>query len=247
MLGGALAAIVSGTTGFGFAVVATALWSQLAEPQRVTTLTLVLQLALNVVYLPFLWRDISLRRLAPFALGSLVGVPAGAWALSAWPVAPLRLALGLALMSWSLWMLSRAVPPTLRLSGMAARAADAGIGVVGGFLGGIAGLSGVLPALWVALRAEGDARSNRGVVQGYILFTSVLGVAWVGRVVGIDTATRDQVLLSLPFVIAGGLLGLKVFSKLDTRRFSQAVLIAVALCGTLLAVDAFSALGLWGG
>jgi uncharacterized protein len=208
----------------------------------VTTLTLVLQLALNIVYLPFLWRDISLRRLAPFALGSLIGVPLGAWALAAWPVAPLRLALGLLLTTWSLWMLSRATPPTLRLSGLAARAADAGIGVIGGFLGGIAGLSGVVPALWVALRADGDARANRGVVQGFILFTSALGIAWVGRVVGIDAVAQHQLLLSLPFVIGGGLLGLMVFSKLDTRRFSQVVLIVVALCGALLVLDA---LGKW--
>jgi len=238
-----LAAVVSGTTGFGFAVVATALWSQLAEPQRVTTLTLVLQCALNVVYLPFLWREISLRRLAPFALGSLAGVPLGAWALGALPVAPLRLALGLLLVAWSLWMLSRVAPPALRLAGAAARVADIGIGVVGGFLGGIAGLSGVVPALWVALRAEGDARANRGLVQGYILFTSLLGIVWVGRSVGIDAAARQQLLLALPFVIGAGLLGLKLFSRLDTRGFNRAVLVGVGVCGALLVVDAVSALG----
>ena len=234
--GAFVAALVSGTSGFGFAVVATALWSPLIEPQRVTALALVLQFVLNVVYLPFLWRDISLRRLAPFALGAVVGVPLGAWALGVVPVTPLRLGIGLGLVAWSLWMMRRAHWPQLALSPQAARAGELAIGVAGGLLGGIAGLTGVIPALWLALRG-GDVRINRGIVQGYILVTSAWSYFWVARSVGVDARTQHQLLWSLPFVVIGGLLGLRIFSKLDTARFNRVLLWMIGGCGMLLVVQ----------
>jgi uncharacterized protein len=237
VIGGFIAALVSGTGGFGFAVVATAIWSPLVDPQRVTTLALVLQFVLNVVYLPYFWRDISLRRLAPLALGALLGVPLGAWVLSVLPAPPLRLGVGLLLLAWSVWMAWRAAWPQLQLAPQLARRADVAIGVAGGFLGGIAGLTGVIPALWFAMRG-GDVRSNRGVVQGFILFTSALSFAWVARKVGVDAGTLTALWWSLPFVCVGGLLGLKVFSKLDTRRFNQVVLWLVGVCGLLISVQA---------
>ncbi len=238
LLGGALvAALVSGVSGFGFAVVASALWSQTIEPQRVTALVLVLQLALNLAYLPFLWREISLPRLLPFVLGALVGVPLGAWALKWVPIEAMRLGLGLGLVAWSLWMWRRREHEPLRLPPRTAWAADVGVGVAGGALGGLVGLTGVLPALWCSLGGL-DKSAQRGVVQGFILFTSVLALAWVGGVVGIDAATREQLVWLLPVTLAGGLLGLKVFARLSGRAFTLATLIVVGLCGALLVLRA---------
>jgi uncharacterized protein len=231
--GGLIAALVSGTSGFGFAIVATALWSPLIEPQRVTVLVLVLQFALNIAYLPFLWRDISLRRLAPFAAGALFGVPLGAWILSWLPVAPLRLAVALVLVVWSGWMLRRAAWPAWPLTPHAARLGDMAAGAAGGVLGGIAGITAVIPTMWCALRG-GEARANRGVVQGYILFTSAWSFVWVRGTVGVDAHTWQLLWWCLPLVITGGLLGLRVFSKLDTRRFNRLLVWLVGLCGVLL-------------
>ena len=71
--GGLIAGIVSGATGFGFALVATALWSHFLEPARVTTLALVFMLTLNVMYLPVFWRQIPWARLLPLAVGGVIG------------------------------------------------------------------------------------------------------------------------------------------------------------------------------
>lgn len=232
-VGALAAATVSGATGFGFALVATALWSQLLEPRLVTVLALVYMLTLNVGYLPFFWRRIPWRRLAPYAAGGGVGVPLGAWTLGVLPASTLRPAVGGLLLAYAAWMLARVHPPVLRLSPRAARLGDAGIGLVGGFLGGMAGLSGFLPTLWCALRG-GDKTSNRALVQAYILLTGVLGIAWVGKFVGIDAQLRERVWSGLPFVVVGGALGLFVFSRLDTARFNRLVLWLLALCGAIL-------------
>ena len=93
-LGALLAAIISGATGFGFALAATAMWSFSLEPRLVAVLALVFTTVLNIGYLPVFWRDIDLRRLAPFALGGLCGVPLGAYALATLPASAVRLWVG---------------------------------------------------------------------------------------------------------------------------------------------------------
>jgi uncharacterized membrane protein YfcA len=233
-LGGLVAGAVSGATGFGFALVANALWSQLLEPHTVTVLVLVYTLMLNLGYLPVFWRHIPWRRLAPYACGGVVGVPLGSWTLDVLPASTLRPALGALLLAYAAWMLARVQPPVL-LPPRAARLADAGIGLLGGFLGGLAGLSGVVPTLWCALRG-GDKTTNRALVQAYILLTTVLAIVWVGGLVGIDAPVRGRLWFGAPFVAVGGALGLFVFSRLDTARFNRLVLWLLGLCGSILLV-----------
>jgi hypothetical protein len=234
-VGALLAAMVSGATGFGFALVATALWSHLLEPRLVTVLALVYMLTLNVGYLPFFWRQIPWRRLAPFAFGGVLGVPLGAWTLDIVPASQLRPALGALLMAYGGYMLSRRRPAEVKVAARAAPWADGAIGLIGGFLGGLAGLSGFIPTIWCALRG-GDKTSNRALVQAYILLTGVLGLVWVGGLVGIDAPARERILFGLPFVVVGGALGLFVFSRLDTARFNRLVLWLLAICGAILVV-----------
>jgi uncharacterized membrane protein YfcA len=234
-VGALLAATVSGATGFGFALVATALWSHLLEPRLVTLLALVYMLTLNIGYLPFFWRDIPWRRLAPYAAGGVVGVPLGAWTLDVLPASVLRPVVGALLVAYAAWMLARVRPLALALSERTGRWSDAGVGLLGGFLGGLAGLSGFLPTIWCALRG-GDKKSNRALVQAYILLTAVLAIAWVGGLVGIDAQASERLWFGLPFVVAGGAIGMFVFSRLDTARFNRMVLWLLGVCGALLLV-----------
>lgn len=233
--GALLAAMVSGATGFGFALVATALWSHLLQPSLVTVLALVYMLTLNIAYLPFFWRQIPWRRLMPFAAGGVFGVPLGAWTLDIVPASQLRPALGALLVAYGGYMLLRRKPATISLPPRMAPWADGSIGFIGGFLGGLAGLSGFVPTIWCALRG-GDKTSNRALVQAYILLTGVLGLAWVGGLVGIDASARERILFGLPFVVVGGALGLFIFSRLDTARFNRLVLWLLAGCGAILVV-----------
>lgn len=236
-VGAFVAGAVSGATGFGFALVATALWSHVLEPRVVTVLALVYMLLLNVGYLPVFWRRIPWRRLAPFAVGGVLGVPLGAWALDVLPARVLRPAVGAVLLVYGVAMLRRATPRPLALAPATGRWLDAGVGLAGGVLGGLAGLSGFLPTVWCALRGD-DKSANRALVQAYILLTGVLSVAWVGALVGIDGQVRGQLLLGLPFVVAGGVIGLRVFARLDTARFHRLVLWVLAVCGAALLLRA---------
>lgn len=232
-LGSLAAAVISGATGFGFALVATALWSLALEPRLVTPLVLVFTTLLNLAYLPIFWRDIDLRRLAPFALGSAFGVPLGAYALSRLPSDTLRTLLGVLLLSYGSFMLLRRPAGVLTLGSRAARLGDGIVGFLGGFFGGLGGLCGFLPALWCALRGW-DKSVNRALVQSYILLTNALSLLWVGGLVGVAEGMPRFIVLALPFVALGGWLGLKVFTRLNTAAFNRAVLWVVAGSGAVL-------------
>jgi uncharacterized membrane protein YfcA len=231
--GGLIAGIVSGASGFGFALVATALWSHFLEPSRVTTLALVFMLSLNVMYLPVFWRQIPWARLVPLAVGGVIGVPLGAAALGVLPGDVMRRTVGAVLLAYAVHMLWRGPRAPVQLPPSQARWVDGAVGFVGGVLGGLASLAGVLPTLWVALQG-GDKTSNRALVQAYILLVGAMGIAWVGRFVGIDEQARSQLWLGMPFVLVGGLIGLRLFARMSTPRFNKCVLILLGVCGALL-------------
>ena len=232
-IGSLAAAVISGATGFGFALVATALWSLALEPRLVTVLALVFTTALNLAYLPLFWRDIDLRRLAPFALGAAAGVPLGALVLSRLPSNLLRLGVGGLLLTYGAFMLLRRAPQALPMRPRVARLADTVVGFAGGFFGGLGGLSGFLPALWCGLRGW-DKNTNRALVQAYILVANAFSLLWVNKLVGIDERAQGLLLLGLPFVAVGGWLGLKVFAQLNTAAFNRAVLWIIAGSGAVL-------------
>lgn len=232
-LGGLVAGIISGATGFGFALAGTALWSLTLEPRLVAVLAVVFTTVLNLGYLPVFWRDIDLKRLAPFAAGCFAGVPLGAYALSTLPAPALRLGVGLLLLTYGGYRLATRRMPKLALSPGAARSGDVVVGFLGGFFGGLGGLSGFLPALWSGLRGW-DKRSQRALLQSYILFANVLSIAWIGKLVGVDATARGHLLVGLPFVIVGGWLGLRLFARFDTPTFNRVVLWVITGCGLVL-------------
>jgi uncharacterized membrane protein YfcA len=118
------------------------------------------------------------------------------------------------------------------------RIADGAIGLGGGVLGGLAGLSGPLPTIWAGLRGWGkDAK--RGVFQAYNL--SILTFAMVSQAVaGLMTVELGRlVLLALPGTIAGAWLGRRLYSRLSDRRFDSAILVLLLISGFSLVLSAW--------
>lgn len=232
-LGALFAGIISGATGFGFALAGTAMWSLTLEPRLVAVLAVVFATVLNIGYLPVFWRDIDLKRLAPFAIGCFVGVPIGAYALAKLPSSAVRLWIGVMLLVYGSYRLAQRRTPELCLSPVATRVGDVVVGFLGGVFGGLGGLSGFLPALWCGLRGW-DKRGQRALIQSYVLFANFLSIAWISKLVGVDDAARGHLLLGLPFVIVGGWLGLRLFARFETSTFNRVVLWVIAGCGLVL-------------
>ena len=234
LAGGAFTAgVVTGIGGFGFALTASAIWMLVLDPKLVAVLAVAFTLVVNILNMPLFWRSVDLRRLAPFAIGSVVGVPLGVWVLGMLSPHALRTLVGAVLLLYGVQALLRRPGPALQLSTRASDAAGTGLGFASGVLGGLGGLSGFMPALWAVARGWPKLES-RGFTQAFVLFTNVVTLAFMQGTLGLAGRAWSEFLLGLPFVLAGLWIGLKAFARFDTAMFNRAVLWVVTAAGALL-------------
>ncbi|MEP7062547.1 MAG: sulfite exporter TauE/SafE family protein [Betaproteobacteria bacterium] len=230
LVGGTVAgSLVFGISGFAFALTASVIWLQAMTPAEVLPLAVICPLVLNIVTLPLIRRDVSIAKLLPFVAGSTLGVPIGVLLVARLDAGALRAGIALLLIAYSVFALSRPRLPELRLAHATGRAADGGVGFVGGVLGGVAGLSAVLPSLWIALRGW-PKPVQRGLLQSFGFYSQALTALVFAGFVGFSDRTLHALMICLPIAIAGSLVGLAAFRKLSGDAFRRAVL-WIVLCG----------------
>lgn len=239
VLTGALAGgYVNGLTGFGTGLTALPFWLVALAPATAAPLVVVCSVVAQLQTLPAIWHAVRWRRVLPFVVGGLLGVPAGTMLLGIASPQGFRLAIGGLLVVYCAIMLARRDGPTVAWGG---RLADGLAGLGGGVLGGFAGLSGPLPTVWASLRGWGkDAR--RSVFQTFNL--TVLALAGAAQATaGFVTAEVGRlVLVALPGTLIGAWLGRRTYIRLGERRFDRLVLVLLLLSGvSILAGAAFSA------
>jgi uncharacterized membrane protein YfcA len=228
ILAGALAGgFVNGLTGFGTALTGLPLWLQAVEPLLAAQLAAACAMVGSSASLPSIWHAIDWRRLAPMLVAGLVGIPLGTWMLPSIGLGAFKLGFGAALVAYCTFMLFAAGRVRLAAGG---RGAEAAVGFAGGVLGGLAGLSGVLPTVWASLK--GWPKAERRVffqVFNMALLTAMLGASAAQGLIGLKS------LLALgaatPATLIGGWLGLRLYRRLDDWRFERIVLLVLLISG----------------
>jgi uncharacterized membrane protein YfcA len=230
LLGALAGGFVSGLAGFGTGLTALGIWLYVLEPPVAATLVVVCSVVSQAQTIPAIWRQIEAKRVLPFIIPGLLGVPVGTALLSHLDAQILKISIGGILLVFSVYLLLQASPRVFAWGG---RIADGMIGFAGGVLGGLAGLSGPLPTIWATLRgwSKGESRS---VFQTFNL--SILTAALLSHAIaGFLTANFLWAsLAALPGTIAGSLLGAKSYSRLSDRRFREIILILLCLSGAML-------------
>tara|TARA_Y100000813_G_scaffold79882_1_gene56535 strand:- start:1396 stop:2133 length:738 start_codon:yes stop_codon:yes gene_type:complete len=235
ILAGALAGgFVSGLTGFGTGITALAIWLTAVEPVVAGPLVVVCSLISQLQNLPSIWHAVDLRRVMPFIIGGLVGIPLGTLALPHVSMTGFKLGVGLLLIAFcTITLLRRAAPKVTWGGGWA----NGVVGLGGGVLGGLAGLSGPLPTIWATLRGW-TKDEKRGVYQAYN--TTMLALSLVSQAIGgfMTAEVGRLVLVAFPATIAASWLGRRVYDRLGDGRFNQVVLVLLLFSGISLVVTA---------
>jgi uncharacterized protein len=231
-LGAFAGGFVAGLAGFGTALTTVGIWLHALDPVAAATLTLICSVSAQISTLPAIWRSIQPARVLPFILPGLLGVPLGLSALAYIDPLSFKLGAGLLLVSFSSFMLLWRGQPAITWGG---RHADAAIGLLGGVLGGLSGLSGAPPTVWTTLRGW-SKEQKRSVFQAFnlsILAAALLGHALTGRV---NASLAKPIMLALPGTFLGAFLGVQTYKRLNDRNFSDLVMTLLLLSGiTLLA------------
>ncbi|PIW30698.1 MAG: permease [Rhodospirillales bacterium CG15_BIG_FIL_POST_REV_8_21_14_020_66_15] len=235
ILAGAVAGgFVSGLTGFGTGLTALAVWLTVVEPRVAAPLVVICSIVAQLLTLPAIWHAISWPRVLPFILGGVVGVPLGTLILPHVSVQGFKLFFACFLIVYCGFMLLRRSAPTVSWGGSGANGL---IGLGGGVLGGLTGLSGPLPTIWASLRGWGKDE-KRAVFQAYN--TTILLLAAGSQAVGgfMTAEVGRVVLIAFPATVAGSWIGRKVYNRLGDGRFNQIVLALLLFSGVSMVAAA---------
>ncbi len=230
MAGAIAAGFIQGLSGFGFGLVAMSFWAWSLEPRLAAALAVFGALTGQIVAAVTVRRGFDLRRLAPFVLGGLLGLPLGLFLLPRLDVQVFKAFLGALLVVWCPAMLLSAQLPRITRGG---RIADGLIGAGGGVMGGLGGFTGVLPTLWCTLRGM-DKDAQRAIVQNFNL--AILLVTFASYIASgvISSATLPFFAIVAPAMLIPSLLGARLYIGISEATFRKIVLSLLTATGVAL-------------
>lgn len=221
---------VNGLAGFGTSLFALGWLLQVMPPREAVAIALACSIATGV---PGVWqvrRSINPRRLGVFLVPALAGIPLGLMALDIIDTRILSMFVGAMLLVYGGYFAVRRNLPAISGRWLAL---EAGIGFIGGVLGAMAGLSGALPSMWLAMRPWPKGE-QRGILQPFNMV--ILGLATVLLALdgGFDAQVLRNLLLALPASAVGAAIGLWLFGRLSDLGYRRLLILLMLVSGLSL-------------
>ena len=234
ILGAFAGGFVNGLAGFGTSLFALGFWLQILPPVQAVALSLA---ASVVTGLQGLWvvrvqMAAQKHRIARFVIPGLIGIPLGVYTLSFIDPRLLKLTIAGFLILYGTFFLVRRSLPKFDAK---THKTDATIGLAAGFLGGLAGLSGALPAMWLALRPW-PRHETRAVLQPFnvaILGASAAVLAFLGAYSG---STLTALLITIPTALIAAQIGIFTFGRMTDVAFRWLLIVLMFASGAALLI-----------
>ncbi len=225
-----LGAFVAGLSGFAFGLVVASLWLYILPPLQVATLIVAFGLIVQGYAVWKLRHALDVKKLLPFVIGAVVGVPLGVGILAWTNPANIKIGIGCFLIIYCLYAFFR---PNLGPITKGGAVADAGVGFTNGILGGLTGLAGILVTIWCSLRG-GTKDQQRTVFQPVAVATFAIAALWLGVNGNVSADSIRLFLFGLPALLAGTWLGMKLYGRLNEAAFRKLVLGLLMMSGAVL-------------
>jgi uncharacterized membrane protein YfcA len=218
-----VAGLARGFSGFGSALIFIPLASSIIGAKLASPLLLVIDFVAAAPLIPNGWRHADRRDLGTMLLGSLIGVPIGAWALTQMDGLAVR------------WMIVALIVPMLallmsgwRYRGTPTMAVTAAVGAIAGFFNGVAQVGGP-PIVLYWLRDTTAARVVRANIIIYFAAASILTT--ISYLIGgvLTTAVVGLAVLTGPAFGVGLWLGSQMFGLASEQTFRRACYALIAL------------------
>ena len=221
------AAFVRGYSGFGFSLLAITALSLRLAPAEIVPSIFLMEIAASLHLLPSIWRDIHWRTIGVLLVGYTVAVPFGVWLLASMPQAPMKIALGLAVLISTLLLMRG-----FALKRMPGTAATVTTGAASGLLNGAFGIGGPPVILFFFSSPAGEAIGRASVIA-FFLATDAIGLVFLAREGLVTQDSFLRALIFLPALVAGIWLGAHSFKHSDQASFRRWVLRLLAVLAAL--------------
>jgi uncharacterized protein len=224
---------VSGLAGFAMGIIVLSVWLHYLPPIQCALLVVAFGLITQGYGVWKLRHAFQWRRVAPFAAGALLGVPAGTVLLTHSDPDHLKLGVGVLVIAYCLWGFAR---PAVRIR-RGGTPADVAVGAANGVLAGLVGLVGIVITIWCQLRGW-PKDVQRTVFQPVMLLVSVMTTIALGAAGAATPETGRLFLLGAPFIFAGTWLGLRLYGRVGEQGFRRVVLTLLMVSGLSLVASA---------
>jgi len=221
---------VNGLAGFGTALFSLGWLLQVMPPREAVAIALVCSLVTGV---PGVWQvrgSIDLPRLMLFLLPAFAGIPLGIAALNWINATALSVFVGAMLLVYGGYFAFRRNLPAIEGRW---RIVEGGIGFAGGVLGAMAGLSGALPSMWLAMRPWPKA-VQRGILQPCNMVILRRATAMLALDGGFTAPVLANLGLTLPASLIGAVAGLALFRRLSDGAYRRLLIGLMLLSGLSL-------------
>jgi uncharacterized protein len=233
LLAAFLGGFASGLSGFAMGFIVSGIWLHVITPLQTTALIAGYGLWTQGYGVWKLRRSLSWGRVVPFIIGGAIGVPIGTIMLRYAEPAHLRLGVGLLLILYGLYGLSK---PALKPVDPAT-AVDGGVGFANGVVCGLTGLPGFVITVWCQMRGW-NKDEQRAVFQPVMLAAIVMTAMSLAASGSIDSGIVKLYLIGLPALLAGLWVGFQLYGKLDDAAFRKVVLLLLLVAGMALTAAA---------
>jgi hypothetical protein len=221
------AGVVTGTTGFGLALISTPILLFVYEPRTVIFLTAVFSVVISAAVVLDSWREAHRRLALALLLPACVGVVAGTEVLKSVDPTYIRLAVG-AVVVFSALLLVRDV----RLPGADTRWGPLVAGSASGVLSTSTGLAGPPVVLLLASRNL-PKHQFRGTSAFYFLFMSIVTLVILAARGLVHAADLPLAAALVPSAIVGKAIGTTFLKRISESTFRTLSLGLVILTGAL--------------
>lgn len=227
-----LGAFVSGLAGFAFSAVAGAILLHVRLPMEAVPLMMACSIGVQATNLWALRKDIQWRQSLVLVLGGLLGVPIAVWLLQTMDARTFRELFGPGVAIYAGYMLFRPSLTGLRLMN---HRRNVLVGFGGGLVGGLTAMPGALPTIWCDMHGM-PKNQQRGMVQPFIAVMQISALAMLLAHHDLPPRIFSDLLLSVPALVAGSLLGILAFRTVSEQIFRRVILAILMVSGLLLVV-----------
>jgi uncharacterized membrane protein YfcA len=227
-----LGGVVSGFSGFAFSAVSGVVLLHFLEPMVAIPLMMCCSIASQISSLAVIRQYVQWRESAPLLIGGAAGVPIALYFLTLTNAHVFRILTGIFLVIYAIYMLTKPGFGMVRQAGSPVIRTI--VGFAGGLIGGLTAMPGSLPIIWCDLRGV-SKEQQRGEVQPFILTMQAFAVTLlISRPGTLHPNLLPLLPLAIPAVVAGTLVGILLWGKIDDAKFRYSILSMLLISGLAL-------------